>query len=102
VSRPPPASGGLATANYELRPLTRGDRADLFAHLSDPLTVAHMDIEALADIEGADTIIAWAMRLRTSGEGVRWTIRDHDGFFVGAAGLQRPGPRARLARRGGL
>jgi ribosomal-protein-alanine N-acetyltransferase len=87
VNRPVPASGGFATANYQLRPLARGDRGDLFAHLSDRLTVQHMDIEPLADIEGADAIIAWAMGLATSGEGVRWAIRDRDGFFVGTAGF---------------
>ena len=78
---------GLDTANYRLRPLARGDRDDLFAHLSDAVTVEHMDIEPLADIEGAAAIIAWAMGLATSGEGVRWAIRDRDGIFVGTAGF---------------
>lgn len=87
MSLPPPETGGLATANYQLRPLARGDRDDLFAHLADPLTVQHMDIEPLASIEGADAIIAWAMGLATSGEGVRWAIRDHDGYFVGTIGF---------------
>ena len=86
----PASTGGLSTANYELRALTRGDRADLFAHLSDPRTVEHMDIEPLADVEGADAIIAWAMGLATSGDGVRWAIRDRDGYFVGTAGFNAP------------
>ena len=79
--------GGLATANYDLRPLTRGDRGDLFAHLSDAGTVEYMDIEPLVGLEGADAIIAWAMGLATSGDGVRWAIRDRDGIFVGTAGF---------------
>jgi ribosomal-protein-alanine N-acetyltransferase len=87
VTGSPASTGGLSTANYELRALTRGDRVDLFAHLSDPRTVEHMDIEPLADIEGADAIIAWAMGLRTSGEGVRWAIRDRDSYFVGTVGF---------------
>jgi ribosomal-protein-alanine N-acetyltransferase len=84
---PPSSTGGFATANYELRPLARGDRAELLAHLSDPRTVEHMDIEPLADLDGADAIIAWAMGLATSGDGVRWAIRDRDGIFVGTAGF---------------
>ena len=97
----PASTGGLSTANYELRALTRGDRVDLFAHLSDPRTVEHMDIEPLADVEGADAIIAWAMGLATSGDGVRWAIRDRDGYFVGTAGfntlVRERGSRGELA-----
>jgi ribosomal-protein-alanine N-acetyltransferase len=77
----------LATANYQLRPLTDDDRDDLFAHLSDAATVEHMDIEPLADLAGADAIIAWANGLATSGDGVRWAIRDRAGAFVGTAGF---------------
>lgn len=81
------SSGGLATANYILTPLSGDDRADLLAHLSDPQTVEHMDIEPLADLAGAYEIIAWALRLSASGEGVRWAIRDRAGAFVGTAGF---------------
>lgn len=77
----------LYTANYVLTPLSVDDRADLLAHLSDPQTVAHMDIEPLADLAGAYEIIAWALRLAASGEGVRWAIRDRRGAFVGTAGF---------------
>lgn len=77
----------LATANFELRPLTQDDREDLFAHLSDAATVEFMDIEPLAEVAGADAIIAWASGLATSGDGVRWVIRDRDGAFVGTAGF---------------
>ncbi len=80
-------SRGLVTANFDLRPLTRGDRGDLLAHLSDARTVEYMDIEPLVDLEGAEAIIAWAMGLATSGDGVRWAIRDRDGIFVGTAGF---------------
>jgi ribosomal-protein-alanine N-acetyltransferase len=77
----------LATANFELRPLADTDRDDLFAHLSDAATVAFMDIEPLGDIAGAEAIIAWASGLATSGDGVRWAIRDRAGAFVGTAGF---------------
>jgi ribosomal-protein-alanine N-acetyltransferase len=77
----------LATAAYRLTPLRADDRADLFAHLSDTATVEHMDIESLADLAAADAIIAWATGLSTSGDGVRWAIRDRDGAFVGTVGF---------------
>lgn len=78
---------GLATANYVLRPLAMADREDLFAHLSDPSTVEYMDIDPLPDLARADAVIAWATGLATSGDGVRWAIRDRDGAFVGTAGF---------------
>jgi ribosomal-protein-alanine N-acetyltransferase len=92
---------GLASASYRLLPLAPGDRADLLAHFSDPRTVEHMDIEPLADLAGADAIIAWALRLAESGEGVRWAIRDAAGDFVGTAGfnslLRERGSRGEIA-----
>jgi ribosomal-protein-alanine N-acetyltransferase len=78
---------GPATANYALTPLAFSDRADLLAHLSDPATVEHMDIAPLSDLAGAEAIIDWATGLATSGEGVRWAIRDRVGAFVGTAGF---------------
>jgi [ribosomal protein S5]-alanine N-acetyltransferase len=78
---------GLASANYQLTPLSPGDRADLLAHLSDARTVEYMDIEPLADLAGADAVIAWATGLAASGDGVRWAIRDRAGAFVGTAGF---------------
>jgi ribosomal-protein-alanine N-acetyltransferase len=77
----------FATANYALSPLAPSDSADLLAHLSDPCTVEHMDIARLTDLAGAEAVIAWATGLATSGEGVRWAIRDRDGAFVGTAGF---------------
>jgi len=83
-----PMSGpSLATANYRLAPLSPADRDDLFAHLSDPATVEHMDIDPLADVAAADAVIAWAMGLAGAGDGVRWAIRDRSGAFVGTAGF---------------
>lgn len=81
------SAAALATANFQLRPLAEADRDDLFAHLSDPATVEFMDIEPLADLAGADAIIAWATGLATTGDGVRWAIRDRAGAFVGTAGF---------------
>jgi ribosomal-protein-alanine N-acetyltransferase len=78
---------GPVTANFALTPLAFSDRADLLAHLSDPATVEHMDIEPLSDLSGADAIIDWATGLATSGEGVRWAIHDRAGAFVGTAGF---------------
>jgi ribosomal-protein-alanine N-acetyltransferase len=78
---------GLASVNYDLTPLSRSDRADLLAHLSDAPTVEYMDIEPLADLAGADAVIAWATGLAASGDGVRWAIRDRAGVFVGTAGF---------------
>jgi ribosomal-protein-alanine N-acetyltransferase len=78
---------GPATVNYALTPLAFSDRADLLAHLSDPATVEHMDIAPLSDLAGAEAIIDWATGLATSGEGVRWAIRDRAGAFVGTAGF---------------
>jgi len=77
----------LAAGAYELTPLAAGDRDDLFVHLSDPATVEFMDIAPLVDRAGADAIIAWASGLATSGDGVRWAIRDRAGAFVGTAGF---------------
>jgi ribosomal-protein-alanine N-acetyltransferase len=78
---------GLASANYRLTPLSRSDRADLLAHLSDARTVEYMDIEPLTDPAGADAVIAWATGLAACGDGVRWAIRDRAGVFVGTAGF---------------
>ena len=78
---------GPVTARYALTPLALSDRADLLAHLSDAATVQFMDIEPLGDLAGAEAIIDWATGLATSGEGVRWAIRDRAGAFVGTAGF---------------
>jgi [ribosomal protein S5]-alanine N-acetyltransferase len=82
-----PAASVLETTRFCLTPLAETDRCDLYAHLADPATVEHMDIEPLSDPDGADTIIAWAMRLLAAGQGVRWAIRDDAGAFVGTAGF---------------
>jgi ribosomal-protein-alanine N-acetyltransferase len=81
------SGAGLASANYQLTPLSRSDRADLFAHFSDAVTVEYMDIEPLAEVADADAVIAWASGLAVSGNGIRWAIRDRTGAFVGTAGF---------------
>ena len=82
-----PAIPVLETAGFQLTPLAGTDGRDLVAHLGDPATVEHMDIDALADLAGAQAIIAWAASLLATGHGVRWAIRDHAGAFVGTAGF---------------
>lgn len=77
----------LSTARFELAPLARRDRHDLFAHFSDPATVEYMDIDPLTHISGADETIAWARRLLDAGKGVRWAIRDREGAFAGTIGF---------------
>ena len=77
----------LSAGRFRLVPLAPADREELFAHLSDPATVEHMDLVPLADVAAADAVIAWAMGLATAGEGVRWAIRDAAGAFVGTAGF---------------
>jgi len=79
----------LATACFELTPLQRRDRDDLFAHFSDPATVEFMDIDPLVDVSGADETIAWATGLIDTGKGVRWAIRDAGGGFAGTIGFNR-------------
>ena len=76
----------LSTASYQLSPLAPADRQELFAHLSDPATVEHMDIAPMADLAAADGMIAWAAALPDNG-GAWWAIRDGAGDFVGTAGL---------------
>jgi ribosomal-protein-alanine N-acetyltransferase len=78
---------GIATAHYDLTPLSSQDQTDLLAHFSDARTVEYMDIEPLSDLAGANAIIAWAMRIASMGDGVRWAIRDRAGAFVGTAGF---------------
>src|SRR3954451_12913494 len=82
-----PAIPVLETAGFQLTPLAPTDGRDLLEHLGDCVTVEHMDIEALADLAGAQEIIAWAAGLLASGHGVRWAIRDRGGAFVGTAGF---------------
>ena len=77
----------LSTERFQLIPLQRRDRDDLFAHFSDPATVEFMDIDPLVHISGADQTIAWATRLLDTGKGVRWAIRDGAGGFAGTIGF---------------
>jgi ribosomal-protein-alanine N-acetyltransferase len=76
----------LATANFRLTPIAPGDRHELFSHLSDPATVAFMDIDPLEDLAGADAIIDWATGLILTG-GEWWALRDAEGDLVGTAGI---------------
>jgi len=77
----------LATANFTLTPLASSDRDDLLAHLSDPKTVEFMDIAPMTAIADADATIAWATGLLERNAGMRWSIRDREGAFVGSVGF---------------
>jgi ribosomal-protein-alanine N-acetyltransferase len=81
------SAASIASANFALTPLCPADRVDLFDHLSDPETVAFMDIVPMADLAAADAMIAWAQSLSASADGVWWAIRDRRGAFVGTSGL---------------
>lgn len=85
-----PAAGealsGLATADFDLKPLAPDDREELLRHLGDPETVEFMDIAPMPDLAAADAMIAWAEGLAAKG-GAWWAMRDRAGAFVGTAGL---------------
>jgi ribosomal-protein-alanine N-acetyltransferase len=91
ISRDPDLDGdlALATRSFRLKPLDEPDAVDLFAHYADPGVVEFMDIEPLTDIEQARHIIGWAMSQRVAGAGLRWSIRDGAGRFVGTCGFNR-------------
>jgi ribosomal-protein-alanine N-acetyltransferase len=79
----------LPIGDFRLEPLGDRDAADLLDHFTDPRVVEFMDIAPLTDIAQALHIIAWAAARRTLGAGVRWTIRDRAGAFVGTCGFNR-------------
>jgi ribosomal-protein-alanine N-acetyltransferase len=92
VISPDPDLGGdldLTVDAFRLAPLVGDDAGELFAHYADPRVVAFMDIEPLADLEQACHIIDWAISQRAVGAGVRWSIRDRAGAFVGTCGFNR-------------
>ena len=91
ITRDPDLDGDLelTIGGFRLRPLGDWDAGDLFAHFADPRVVAFMDIEPLADMDQACHIIAWARAQRAAGAGVRWTIRERAGAFVGTCGFNR-------------
>jgi ribosomal-protein-alanine N-acetyltransferase len=77
----------LSTERFELVPLQPADCADLFAHFSDPATVAFMDIAPMTEVAEADATIAWAAGLLARDAGLRWAIRDRAGVFAGTIGF---------------
>jgi ribosomal-protein-alanine N-acetyltransferase len=77
----------LRTARFALAPLDHDDLDDLFAHFADPQVTEYLDIRPLAGRSDAREIIDWAIQLRSSGQGVRWAIRDGEGRFVGTCGF---------------
>jgi len=77
----------VASANFTLTPLCSTDRQELFDHLSDAETVAFMDVHPMDDLAAADAMIGWADRLRASGDGVWWAMRNRNGAFVGTSGF---------------
>jgi ribosomal-protein-alanine N-acetyltransferase len=91
ISRDPDLAGDLkmTIGDFRLTPISGADADDLFAHYADPRVVEFMDIEPLADVEQAWHIIDWAMTQRGVGAGLRWTIREGAGAFVGTCGFNR-------------
>jgi ribosomal-protein-alanine N-acetyltransferase len=77
----------LTTARFVLNPLDWKDAPDILAHFADPAVIEYLDIEALTDLEEAEGIIGWARSVRAEGEGLRWSIRNQDGGFVGTCGF---------------
>jgi ribosomal-protein-alanine N-acetyltransferase len=77
----------LSTRQFDLTPFAPSDRADLFAHFSDPATVEFMDIAPMTAVSDADETIAWATGLLERGAGLRWAIRDRAGAFTGTVGF---------------
>ncbi len=91
ISRDPDLDGDLdlAVGAFRLKPLGAPDAADVFAQYADPRVVAFMDLEPLTDVQQACHIIDWAMAQRALGAGLRWSIRDAAGAFVGTCGFNR-------------
>lgn len=77
----------LSTERFELAPLQRSDRRELFAHFSDAATVEFMDIAPMTAVSDADKTIAWATGLLKQDAGLRWAIRDRAGAFAGTIGF---------------
>ena len=77
----------IRTADYWLTPLTDGDIDDLFRHFADPEVTAYLDLAPIEARFQTWDVIDWAAAVRADGTGVRWTIRDADGAFVGTCGF---------------
>ncbi|QUD87737.1 GNAT family N-acetyltransferase [Phenylobacterium montanum] len=79
----------LDIAGYRLAPLGDADIDDLYAHFGDPRVTEFLDIEPIEARFQTWDVIDWAEGVRGAGSGVRWSIRDGEGAFVGTCGFHR-------------
>jgi len=79
----------LTAGPFALAPLCDADIDDLFAHFSDPKVTEFLDIEPVEARFQTWDVVDWANGVRGAGTGLRWSIRDADGAFVGTCGFHR-------------
>ncbi len=79
----------LTAADFVLAPLCDTDIDDLFAHFGDPTVTQFLDIEPVEARFQTWDVIDWANGVRAAGTGLRWSIRDQAGAFVGTCGFHR-------------
>jgi ribosomal-protein-alanine N-acetyltransferase len=79
----------LDIAGYVLAPLCDADIDEVFAHFSDPQVTEFLDIEPVEARFQTWDVIDWAEGVRAAGTGVRWSIRDGEGVFLGTCGFHR-------------
>ena len=79
----------LDIAGYALAPLCDADIDEVFAHFSDPQVTEFLDIEPVEARFQTWDVIDWAEGVRAAGTGVRWSIRDGEGAFLGTCGFHR-------------
>lgn len=77
----------LTAGEMKLAPLNDGDIDDLFAHFGDPTVTEYLDIEPVEARFQTWDVIDWAGAVRAAGTGLRWSIRDAAGDFVGTCGF---------------
>jgi ribosomal-protein-alanine N-acetyltransferase len=77
----------LRAADFVLAPLCDADIDDMFAHFADPRVTEFLDIDPVEARFQAWDLIDWAAAVRAAGTGLRWSIRDEAGDFVGSCGF---------------
>lgn len=80
----------LSTERLNLRPMTLGDAADMFAYASDPAVTRHTSWPAHAGIDESRAQLARVVARYEHGEVAGWGV-EHlaDGRFIGTAGYLR-------------